>query len=152
LRHRWYTANWPNGAAASSPATNQYRQGENNLAYDDSNVFAKILRGEIPCRKVYEDDYALAFHDINPLMPIHVLVIPKGRYVNLDDFSGQASIEQMGGFMKAVGETARLVGADADGYRIVANNGANANQEVPHFHVHIFGGRPIRGRMVRSED
>jgi diadenosine tetraphosphate (Ap4A) HIT family hydrolase len=122
------------------------------MAYDTNNVFAKILRGDLPCKKVYENDHALAFHDINPLMPVHVLVIPKGEYVTLDEFTGKAAPEALAGFMHAVGETARLVGVTEDGYRIVANNGTNANQEVPHFHIHIFGGRQIRGRMIRSED
>jgi len=122
------------------------------LSYDDNNIFARILRGEIPCKKVYENDHALAFHDINPLMPVHVLVIPKGAYVNLDDFSAKAAPEALAGFLQAVGETARLMGVGEDGYRIVANNGAHANQEVPHFHVHIFGGRQIRGRMIRADE
>ena len=121
------------------------------MAYDDSNVFQRILKGELPCNKVYEDEHARAFHDINPLMPVHVLVIPKGHYVSLEDFSAQASAEELAGFMRAVGETARIMGVDESGYRIVGNTGAHANQEVPHFHVHIFGGRQIRGRMVRSE-
>ena len=121
------------------------------MAYDDSNVFQKILRGELPCKKVHENDHALAFHDINPLMPVHVLVIPKGRYETLDDFSADASPAAQAGFLQAVSESARLMGVAASGYRIIANNGADANQEVPHFHVHIFGGRPIRGRMIRPE-
>lgn len=122
------------------------------MAYDPENIFAKILRGEIPCKKVYEDDWALAFHDIHPLMPVHVLVIPKGPYVSLDDFSAKASAEELGGFMKAVGEVARTLGVEESGYRIVANSGADANQEVPHFHVHVFGGRRIGGRMIKPQD
>lgn len=122
------------------------------MAYDPENIFAKILRGEIPCNKVYEDDWALAFHDINPLMPVHVLVIPKGPYVSLDDFSAKASADELGGFLKAVGQVARTMGVDESGYRIVANSGADANQEVPHFHVHIFGGRRIGGRMIKPQD
>ncbi|MEQ9640740.1 MAG: histidine triad nucleotide-binding protein [Alphaproteobacteria bacterium] len=121
------------------------------MAYDDGNVFAKILRGELPCNKVYEDEFALAFHDINPLMPVHVLVIPKGPWVTLEDFAAGATNEQMGGFLRAVAECAKLAGVDGSGYRLVANNGADANQEVPHFHVHIFGGRQIMGRMVRAD-
>ena len=121
------------------------------MSYDESNVFARILRGELPCNKVYEDEFALAFHDINPLMPVHVLVIPKGPWVTLNDFAAGASNEQMGGFLRAVAEVAKLVGVTESGYRLVANNGADANQEVPHFHVHIFGGRQIRGRMVRAD-
>ena len=122
------------------------------MAYDDGNIFARILRGEIPCKKVYENDHALAFHDINPLMPVHVLVIPKGAYVNLDDFTAGATPEELAGFLHAVGETARIMGVGEDGYRIVANNGQHANQEVMHFHVHIFGGRQIRGRMIRADE
>ncbi len=122
------------------------------MAYDPENIFAKILRGEIPCKKVYEDDWALAFHDINPLMPVHVLVIPKGPYVSLDDFSAKASADELGGFLKAVGEVARTMGVEESGYRIVANSGADANQEVPHFHVHVFGGRRIGGRMIKPQD
>ena len=121
-------------------------------AYDDNNVFQRILRGELPARKVYENEHALAFHDIDPLMPVHVLVIPKGRYLSLDDFSATAPPEALAGFLRAVGESARLVGVAESGYRIVANNGADANQEVPHFHVHVFGGRKIRGGMIRRED
>ena len=121
------------------------------MSYDNENIFAKILRGEIPCDKVYEDDYALAFHDINPQMPVHVLVIPKGAWVNLADFSAKASLAEMGGFLKAVGEVARMVGLEDDGYRLVANNGPHAHQEVPHFHVHIFGGQQISGRMIKAQ-
>ena len=123
----------------------------NAVAYDDGNVFQRILQGQLPAKKVYENEHALAFHDINPLMPVHVLVIPKGRFVSLNDFSAKAPPEALAGFLQAVGEAARLVGVAETGYRIVANNGADANQEVPHFHVHIFGGRPIRGRMIRPE-
>ena len=111
--------------------------------YDDNNVFAKILRGEIPCKKAYEDSHALAFHDINPQAPTHVLVIPKGRYVSLRDFAAQASAEEQAGFLRAVGKTAAALGLDDGGYRILANHGADAHQEVPHFHIHIFGGRPL---------
>jgi diadenosine tetraphosphate (Ap4A) HIT family hydrolase len=113
------------------------------MAYDDNNVFAKILRGEIPCRKVYEDSHALAFHDINPQAPVHVLVIPKGRYVSMMDFAASASAEEQAGFLRAVGKTAAALGLDEGGYRILANHGANAHQEVPHFHVHVFGGRRL---------
>lgn len=120
------------------------------MAYDDSNVFAKILRGDIPCRKVYEDDFALAFHDINALAPVHVLVIPKGPYVSLDDLTREATIDFVGGFFHAVGETARVLGLVEGGYRILANNGADAHQEVMHFHVHIFAGRPLGPMLKRS--
>ena len=116
--------------------------------YDDDNIFAKILRGEIPNNTVYEDEHALAFHDINPRTPTHVLVIPKGRYVSLDDFSAQASDAELAGFVRAVGHVARQAGLVENGYRILANHGRDANQEVPHFHVHIFGGTPL-GPMVK---
>jgi len=116
--------------------------------YDDANVFAKILRGEIPSRKVYEDEWALAFHDINPQAPVHVLVIPKGRYCSLADFSAGASDAELAGFVRAVGHVARSLGLEAPGYRVLANMGDHAGQEVGHFHVHIFGGQPL-GRMIR---
>jgi len=119
------------------------------MAYDRSNIFARILRGELPCKRVYEDDYALAFHDINPLAPLHVLVIPKGEYVSMDDFSATAPPEAVAGFFRAAGETARRLGVVESGYRLLANNGADANQEVAHFHVHIFGGAPL-GRMLNK--
>lgn len=109
--------------------------------YDDNNVFAKILRGEIPCRKVYEDDHALAFHDINPQAPVHLLVIPKGRYVSWDDFSEKAPAEEIAGFIRAVGQVARDAGLVDPGYRMLANVGGHGHQEVPHLHVHLFGGR-----------
>ena len=122
------------------------------MAYDPDNVFAKILRGELPCNKVYEDDHALAFHDIAPQAPVHVLVIPKGAYVSLDDFSAHASTGEIGGFFAAVGTVARELGVVEAGYRFLANNGADANQEVPHFHVHIFAGRPLGGMIKRFTD
>lgn len=122
------------------------------MAYDQNNIFAKILRGEIPCKKVHENDHALAFHDINPQMPVHVLVIPKGPYTNLEAFNAGATLEEMGGFMRAVAETAKIAGVKTSGYRLVANNGEDAHQEVPHFHVHIFGGRRIMGRMIKAQD
>lgn len=111
------------------------------LPYDDQNIFAKILRGEIPNRTVYEDDWALAFHDINPQAPNHVLVIPKGRYVSWDDFSAQAGAEEIAGFIRAVGHVARELGLVEPGYRLLANIGGHGHQEVPHLHVHLFGGR-----------
>jgi histidine triad (HIT) family protein len=119
------------------------------MAYDPNNVFAKILRGEIPCKKAYEDEHVLAFHDINPQTPVHVLVIPKGAYVSSDDFGAKASDAEIAGFMRAVAEVARMTGVDKTGYRMLANHGNDANQEVPHFHVHIFGGRPL-GRMIST--
>lgn len=118
------------------------------MAYDSANIFARILRGDIPCRKVYEDDFALAFHDIDPKAPIHVLVIPKGPYVSLDDFTSAASAETVGGFFAAVAKTAQALGVIEGGYRILANNGRDAHQEVEHFHVHIFAGRPL-GPMIK---
>ena len=118
--------------------------------YDDTNIFAKILRGEIPCKKVYEDRHALAFHDINPQAPFHVLVIPKGKYVSFDDFSAKASADEITGFMQAVGHVARELKLDAPGYRLLANIGADGGQEVPHFHIHIFGGRRL-GPMLRRD-
>jgi diadenosine tetraphosphate (Ap4A) HIT family hydrolase len=117
--------------------------------YDDQNVFARILRGEIPSRKVYEDEWALAFHDIAPQAPTHVLVIPKGAYVSFADFSEHASEAEIAGFFRAVGRIAREAGYEADGYRLLANMGVHAGQEVPHFHVHLFAGKPL-GRMLAT--
>jgi diadenosine tetraphosphate (Ap4A) HIT family hydrolase len=117
--------------------------------YDDDNIFARILREEIPAKKVYEDEHALAFHDINPLSPTHILVIPKGRYVSWDDFSERASDAEIGGFVRAVGQIARDSGLVAEGYRLLANVGMNSGQEVPHLHVHIFGGRPLGPMLAR---
>lgn len=111
--------------------------------YDPSNIFAKILRREIPCKAVLETEHALAFHDINPQAPVHVLVIPKGAYVSMDDFSARATPGEIAGFVRAIGETARTLGVEADGYRILSNAGAHAGQEVPHLHVHIFAGQPL---------
>lgn len=122
------------------------------MAYDSDNVFARILRGEVACDKVYEDDHALAFRDIAPQAPVHVLVIPKGAYVSLDDFSAHASIDEIGGFFAAVGTVARELGVVESGYRCLANNGPDAHQEVPHFHVHIFAGRPLGGMIKRVAD
>ena len=121
--------------------------------YDDTNIFARVLRGEIPAKRVYEDEYALAFHDINPQAPVHILVIPKGRYVSWDDFSERASAEEIAGFVRAVGHVAREQGLVAPGYRLLANVGADSGQEVAHLHVHIFGGRglgPMLARWLKS--
>ena len=120
------------------------------LPYDNSNIFARILRGEIPNRTVYEDEWALAFHDINPQAPLHILVIPKGTYVSWDDFSARASAAEIAGFVRAVGQVARDAGLVAPGYRLLANTGIDAHQEVPHLHVHIFAGRPL-GPMLTGE-
>ena len=120
------------------------------LPYDESNVFARILRGELPCRKVYEDEHALAFHDLNPQAPVHILVIPRGPYVSWDDFSAKAEAEAIAGFVRAVGRIARDEGLVAPGYRLLANVGGNGGQEVPHLHVHIFGGKPLGPMLARG--
>jgi len=117
--------------------------------YDDSNIFARIVRGEIPSTKVYEDKHVLAFRDINPLAPTHILVIPKGPYVSWDDFSEKGSDEEIGAFVRAVGRIAREEGLVADGYRLLANVGGNSGQEVPHLHVHVFGGCPLGPMLAR---
>lgn len=119
------------------------------LPYNDQNVFAKILRGEIPNKTVYEDEWALAFHDINPQAPLHVLVIPKGAYVSWDDFSAHAPAEEIAGFVRAVGHVARAAGLVEPGYRLLANVGGHGHQEVPHLHVHLFGGRPLGPMLAR---
>jgi histidine triad (HIT) family protein len=111
------------------------------LPYDDNNVFARILRGELPCKKVHEDEFSLAFHDINPQAPVHVLVIPKGPYVSWDDFTRLAPAEEIAGFMRSVGEVTRILELDQPGYRLLVNMGGHGHQEVPHLHLHIFGGR-----------
>ena len=118
-------------------------------AYDEINIFARILRGELPSETVYEDDYALAFNDIRPAAPTHVLVIPKGPYVSWDDFSERASDAEIAGFVRAVGKVARDKGLVAPGYRLLANVGAHSGQEVPHLHVHIFGGKPLGPMLAR---
>ena len=124
------------------------------MTYDQNNVFAKILRGEIPCDKVYESDHALAFKDINPQAKVHVLVIPKGAYVNMDDFSQNASSEEITGLIRALGEVAKIVGVSeytsGKGYRYIGNNGSDGGQEVPHLHFHIVGGEPL-GRMISKK-
>ena len=117
--------------------------------YDDNNVFARILRGEIPCSKVYEDAHVLAFNDINPLAPVHILVIPKGPYVSWDDFSAKASDEEIAGFTRAVGAIAREAGLVDEGYRLLANIGLRGGQEVPHLHLHIFGGAYLGPMLAR---
>ena len=117
--------------------------------YDDQNIFAKILRGEIPSTRIYEDEFAYAFPDINPLAPTHILVIPKGPYVSWDDFSAKASEAEIAGFVRAVGKVARDAGLVESGYRLLANTGLNSHQEVPHLHVHIFAGRPLGPMLVR---
>ncbi|HET6536548.1 MAG TPA: histidine triad nucleotide-binding protein [Sphingopyxis sp.] len=119
------------------------------LPYDDQNIFARILRGELPCKKIYEDEYAFAFHDINPQAPLHILVIPKNAYVSWDDFSARASDAEIGGFIRAVGHVAREHGLVEPGYRLLANIGPNGGQEVPHLHVHIFGGKMMGPMLLR---
>jgi diadenosine tetraphosphate (Ap4A) HIT family hydrolase len=121
------------------------------MTYDNSNIFAKILRGEIPCDRVYEDDHVLAFRDINPQAPVHVLVIPKGAYVSFDDFSERAPDEEMTAFVRATGRIARDLGLVEPGYRMLSNHGVDAHQEVPHFHLHLCGGRDL-GRMIKALD
>lgn len=117
--------------------------------YDDANIFARILRGEIPAKRVYEDAFALAFHDIAPQAPVHVLVIPKGAYVSWDDFSARAPDAEIAGFVRAVGHIAREHGLVEPGYRLLANVGGHGGQEVPHLHVHLFGGGPLGPMLSR---
>jgi histidine triad (HIT) family protein len=117
--------------------------------YDDSNIFARILRGELPANKVYEDEHVLAFHDINPLAPAHILVIPKGAYVSWDDFSAKASDAEIAAVVRATGRIAREAGLVESGYRLLANTGPNSGQEVPHLHLHIFAGRPLGPMLAR---
>ena len=112
-------------------------------AYDADNVFARILRGEIPARRVYEDEHALAFEDVAPKAPVHVLVIPKGAYVSFADFAARGSEAEIAGFVRAVGTVARQLGLEASGYRLLSNMGPDSGQEVPHLHVHLFGGRSL---------
>ena len=121
------------------------------MNYDKNNIFAKILRGEIPCKKIYEDEFVLAFYDVNPQKKIHALVIPKGEYVNLDDFSSKASEKEIVGLIKGIGNVAKKLGVSAvvkgKGYRSLVNVGENGGQEVPHLHFHIFGGERV-GKMI----
>jgi histidine triad (HIT) family protein len=119
------------------------------LPYDPDNIFARILRDEIPSRRVYEDAWAVAFHDIAPQAPVHILVIPRGAYVSWDDFSARASVEEIAGFVRAVGHVAREQGLVAPGYRLLANTGLHSGQEVPHLHVHLFGGQPLGPMLQR---
>ncbi|MHA3841410.1 histidine triad nucleotide-binding protein [Sphingomonas aestuarii] len=117
--------------------------------YDDDNIFARILRDEIPSKRVYEDDHAVAFHDINAQAPTHILVIPRGRYVSWDDFTATASDAEISGFIRAVGHVAREAGLVEPGYRLLANTGMDAHQEVPHLHVHIVAGKPLGPMLSR---
>ncbi|MCB1530272.1 MAG: histidine triad nucleotide-binding protein [Rhodospirillales bacterium] len=120
------------------------------MAYDESNIFAKILRGEIPCDKVYEDDYVLAFNDIMPKAPVHVLVIPKGPYRSIDDFGARASSEEITGLARAIGKLSKDLNLEERGFRVIANTGGHGGQEVPHYHVHLLGGRPL-GPMLAGD-
>ena len=120
------------------------------MNYDDKNIFAKILKGEIPCKKIYEDDFVLSFHDVNPQKKIHALVIPKGKYINLDDFSENASSNEIVGLIKGINIVAKKLGISinkGNGYRTLANIGNHGGQEVPHLHFHLFGGEKV-GKMV----
>nr|WP_221413850.1 histidine triad nucleotide-binding protein [Sphingobium lignivorans] len=119
------------------------------MPYDEGNIFARILRGEIPNKTVYEDEHVLAFHDISPKAPTHVLVIPKGAYVSWDDFSSRASDAEIGAYVRAIGLIAREAGLVEPGYRLLANVGEDGGQEVPHLHVHIFGGKPLGPMLAR---
>ena len=119
------------------------------LPYDPNNLFARILRDEIPSTRVYEDDHAIAFHDIAPQAPAHILVIPRGAYVSWDDFSAHASDAEIAGFIRAVGTVARRAGLVGDGYRLLANIGMHSGQEVPHLHVHILAGKPLGPMLAR---
>lgn len=124
--------------------------GASAMAYDRNNVFARILRGELPCKKVYEDEHVLAFHDIRPQAPVHILVIPKREYVSFDDFSAKASDAEIAAFVRAVGKIARDQGLAEPGYRLLANHGRDSHQEVPHLHVHIFAGRPLGPMLSKA--
>jgi histidine triad (HIT) family protein len=115
--------------------------------YDDQNIFAKILRGEIPSKKLFENDIAIAFADIAPAAPVHILVVPKTKHVSFEDFMASASPAEVTAFFKAVREVAHIAKLEEDGYRLITNHGKNASQSVPHFHVHILGGRPLGGLL-----
>ena len=117
--------------------------------YDDSNIFARILRNEIPSKRVYEDDHAIAFHDIAPQAPVHVLVIPRGPYVAMSDFVARASDAEIAGFFRAVGTVAKQLGLEEPGFRVLSNMGRHGGQEVPHLHVHLFGGKAL-GPMLSA--
>jgi diadenosine tetraphosphate (Ap4A) HIT family hydrolase len=119
------------------------------MTYDPDNIFAKILRGEIPCNKVYEDQFALAFHDIHPQAPVHVLVIPKGDYISLADFTAAAPADLIAGYFRAVGKVAAQLGIVEEGFRALFNAGAYAGQEVPHLHIHLFGGKKLGPMLSR---
>ena len=119
------------------------------MNYDTNNIFAKILRGEIPCKRIYEDNHVLAFHDIHPKAPVHILVLPKGAYADMDDFTRRASADEIAALFKALGLIARENGLDKTGYRVISNCGTDGGQEVPHLHLHLVGGKKL-GHMVAS--
>ena len=119
------------------------------MPYDQGNIFARILRGDIPNKTVLETEHSLAFHDINPLAPIHVLVIPKGPYVSWDDFAAKASDAEIADFTRTIGRVAAQLGADQQGYRLLSNSGKRGGQEVPHLHVHLFGGQPLGPMLAK---
>ena len=119
------------------------------MTYDDQNIFAKILRGEIPCKKVHEDIHTLAFEDINPHTPVHTLVIPKGKYVSMTDFAAKASDAELAAFNRAILKVVEIKRLQNSGYRLITNNGFNGGQEVPHLHVHVLGGRPLGPMLTR---
>ncbi|MDD5585900.1 MAG: histidine triad nucleotide-binding protein [Alphaproteobacteria bacterium] len=120
------------------------------MAYDPNNVFARILRSEIPCDKVFEDGFALAFNDLHPQAPVHVLVIPKGPYVDQQDFAANASDAEIAGFYRAIAKVITMTNVSASGYRLISNSGANGGQEVPHYHVHVLGGRALGPMLSRK--
>lgn len=120
------------------------------MAYDDNNIFAKILRGDIPCNKVYEDDHVLAFNDIRPLAPVHILVIPKGKYVSIDEFGANASAQEIKALYAAVAKITAEKGLKETGFRTIANTGLNGGQEVPHFHLHIVGGKKLGPMLAQA--
>lgn len=119
-------------------------------SYDQNNIFARVLRGEIPCNKVYEDKYTLAFYDIAPQAPTHILAIPKGAYVDIEDFTNNASDAEIAGFMRAVGKIVREQGLEPDGFRLISNTGANGGQEVPHLHFHLVGGKKLGPMLPKA--
>lgn len=121
------------------------------MAYDNNNIFAKILRGAIPCEKVFEDPHVMAFHDIAPKAPVHILVLPKGAYTDMDDFTKRASAEEITALFRALGDIARANGLDKSGYRVISNCGEDGRQEVPHLHLHLLGGRKLGRKMESAE-
>ncbi len=122
-------------------------ESNDNGTYDDTNIFARILRGELPCDKVYEDEHVLAFRDIDPKAPVHVLIVPKGRYVDVTDFAAQASAEEITAWVRAAGRVAQELGVVENGYRVLCNVGRDGHQEVLHLHMHLFGGHDL-GWMI----